>query len=246
MKGSMDAWMIDGWMDDGWKTGRMDEWMKDGWWMEEGKDGWMRDGTNGWATTLGTDPFSPEQLTIDPQAVLQLCAAHHIGCHTAVAPSIRKLGLLNEKNSPISWHHRSVPGRDRLAALKPGDIWGREERCKGPCQPFRVCLCPVHPRGGLPGCPYGATLFQALEKAWKEDRWEQNTAVVWDGIKGREGHRLEQPGSRTVKASLAPSHLTPARRPPTRQIFKREYSTPQNSRLIIMDQLWIDTWTPGS
>lgn len=43
-----------------------------------------------------------QPLTIDPKAIHQLCTARYIGCHTAVAPCIRKLGSLNMKNSSIS------------------------------------------------------------------------------------------------------------------------------------------------
>lgn len=71
--------------------------MVDGW-MSRLTDKRMEDNFHPfWSRT----PLTPGRLTVDPQAILQLCVTCHIGCHAAVAPSIRQLGSLNEEDSAI-------------------------------------------------------------------------------------------------------------------------------------------------
>lgn len=97
--------------------------------------------TNRWKIIVAQESYSPGALTIDPQAVLQLGATRHIGRHTAVAPGVRKPGSLNAENSPVSRHRDALPSRDRLAALEPGDVCGREERHWGPARPSDRAVC---------------------------------------------------------------------------------------------------------
>lgn len=151
MEGRMDEWMMGGRVDDGWMNRLRDKWMGDNIWDK--------------------DPSVTGQLTIDPQAILQLCAAGHVGRHTAVAPSIRKPGSLNEKNSPICGYRHSLPGRDRLVALEPGDIWKKEERCKGPGQPIRLYLCHGHPRGASRVATWGAFISATGESQRSPGGW---------------------------------------------------------------------------
>lgn len=104
-------------------------------------------------------PVAPGQLTINPQAIVQLCAACHIGSHAAVTPGVRKAGSLDVEASPISRYCHPCPGRDGLVALEPGDIWRREERGKDSCWSFRICWG----RGIQRSFQAGRTSFQMRE-----------------------------------------------------------------------------------